>query len=600
MIKPGTYNPYNTLTSQLRSTGVNTSWINNTSTQNSSTGARSIGSTPSVSQTFKPSGHFTPRSAMERDAIRGNRDQSSTNFDIVSWAPAAADFAGKAYNSFLYERGVDDLLMDAGYTNSQVNGISYQRQNDITGEMSNVRKENVNNVLSTAASGAALGSAAGPLGAAVGFLGGTAIGGIGSLIRSSKAKKEIDAANYIANNTNRVNQNVAISQGMQMDFYKQYGNSESQVLYAKDGVDYYNRTKQNKMGLTQSKNGFMFAPVNAYTSGGEQIVNTDQQYADTVKGDDKDNKPTYLEEGDTVLTKHYGIAQAAQGAVNGVMEANAKLSAIGSMLQSQKTDKSKNVAYNVAKAAINSIKQERSMYNEELKGYRRAQIALRDANLLPQETQHADGGIDFKKMRNSNLLTSILGAATGVGQFLQAHSSRIKRPNTYASNPYESRAIRDMYSIRTNTKPIMDAIDRESAAGRYRTSTAGGLGAGQRLLANTANIYNTQAAKSDALMKAGIQDSTYVAQAAQLAGNLGAQTAQRIQNANQFDLDYYSKAHAARQQGEQIGVYNMLNSIQQYFANASKLGMFNNMYNLYASTLTDDQRKVLAQFNKRV
>lgn len=63
--------------------------------------------------------------------------------------------------------------------------------------------------------------------------------------------------------------------------------------------------------------------------------------------------------------------------------------------------------------------------------------------------------------------------------------------------------------------------------------------------------------------------------------NLGAQDAQRAQSANQYDLDYYSKAHAAREQAMQTGLFNMLNSAQSWYANDFKRRQFNDMMNQY-------------------
>jgi len=82
-----------------------------------------------------------------------------------------------------------------------------------------------------------------------------------------------------------------------------------------------------------------------------------------------------------------------------------------------------------------------------------------------------------------------------------------------------------------------------------------------------------------------------------MLAQLGAQDATARMQTNQWDLDYYSKAHAAKQQGEQMGIYNMLNSMQQYYANANKLGMYKGMYGLFASELNDEQRKFLANFS---
>lgn len=52
-------------------------------------------------------------------------------------------------------------------------------------------------------------------------------------------------------------------------------------------------------------------------------------------------------------------------------------------------------------------------------------------------------------------------------------------------------------------------------------------------------------------------------------------------SANQWDLDYYSKAHAARNKGIQTGIANMLSQIQQYQANEFKRRQFNETMGLY-------------------
>ena len=544
---------------------------------------------------------FTPESVKERQRIRDAH--SDTNFDVVSWAPAAVDFTKNAYQSFTYNRGTDDLLADAGHSNQQINGIGYQYQNNVTGEMSNVRKENINNVFGTAASGAALGSVAGPWGAAIGAVGGALVGGIGSIFRSRKAEDAIEKANYLAANTNRVNQNAAMSQGMQMDFYKQYGNPENQVLYAEGGVDEYNKNNNNKMGLVHSKYGNIFAPINAYTGGGgkEQIVNLEDQVGDTVVSNTGDDKPTHLEEGDAVISNYFGLADAAQEDVDGLKVANAMLSSIEQMIESQKTESSKEMASRVMKPTINKLESKRSMHNENIRGYLNMQVLGHDLGLIPKSKEtaptHASGGIDFKKMSRTNNMMGLLGMGVGLGQFLYGYNSKLKPYYTYAANPYENRILSDMFGMKTNTKPIMDSIDRESAAGRYRTTTAGGLGAGQKYLANVANVRNTQIAKADALAKAQLQDMAYLQEADKMAGSLGAQAAQRMLAARQWDEDMRSKAHAAQLGFEQGGANTILGQAYNMIANNNKLGMYKGMYNLYASELTDEQRKILAKLS---
>lgn len=129
----------------------------------------------------------------------------------------------------------------------------------------------------------------------------------------------------------------------------------------------------------------------------------------------------------------------------------------------------------------------------------------------------------------------------------------------------------------------MAAIDR-----------SGGLSGGQRALARMAAMNNTQLNTAKMLAAVQDQNNAYRAQAAQAALNAGSQTAQRRMAAKQFDLDYYSKAHAAQQQGKQMGMYNALNALQQYYANDFKRRQFNDTMNLYKQQLDLDKQQVLA------
>jgi hypothetical protein len=63
--------------------------------------------------------------------------------------------------------------------------------------------------------------------------------------------------------------------------------------------------------------------------------------------------------------------------------------------------------------------------------------------------------------------------------------------------------------------------------------------------------------------------------------------------ANQYDDEYYAKSHAARQQGQQMGIYNLLNQGQSYLANANKYNQFKDTMSLYREQLDTDKLAVL-------
>lgn len=186
----------------------------------------------------------------------------------------------------------------------------------------------------------------------------------------------------------------------------------------------------------------------------------------------------------------------------------------------------------------------------------------------------------------SNAIVHGLGGMIGLGQYLDAKNQDVKRPNTYASNPYENRVLRGLAGLQYNPYPILNQLNNTRARYDYVLNNSGGLSGAQRYLGKVANASNMYKATSDLLTNLqerniGLRSNYYNTMA-----NLGTQAAQRRMQANQYDLDYYSKAHAARQSGMQMGVYNMLNQMQNWYANDFKRRQFNDTMRLYR----DDQK----------
>ena len=531
------------------------------------------------------------------------KDKKSLQFDAASFIGGIAGLGTTLYDAAYYSKQIDDLLAEAGNRQAQINGVNYLMQNPIgNSAVDDVKRDRAGSVLKGATAGAGAGLAFGVPGAVVGGIVGGVGGYVGNVIKTESAKKEQNDANYIARNSGRVSTDYAQSLGMAIDNRKQYGIPESQVLHAGAGVNKYKNMSNKNTGLVQSKYGPMIGEVNAYTSGGqqgEQIVNTNQGIGYTVQGDSKDNKPTYLEDGDTVISKHYGLAEAAQEDVDALNYYNWAENVIKGKIQSQKTDGAKEVASKVAQPALNNIQQTQFMHNENIKGREKAQAILKKYGFLPRQPMHAENGIKFRSMRNTNNMLGLLGLTAGLGQFFQGYNERIKRPNlsAYVNNQYEDRIVPEMFGMRTNVKPILDAIDRESSYGRVRTSAIGGMGANQKMLSNMANIRNSQIAKADALFKADMQDKAYLQQADSFAGNLGAQRAQRLLAAAQIDADMEAKAHAAKNDIAWGGIRTGLDQIQNMVANNNKLGMFENMYGLYAADIAPEIKKALRTDN---
>jgi hypothetical protein len=78
--------------------------------------------------------------------------------------------------------------------------------------------------------------------------------------------------------------------------------------------------------------------------------------------------------------------------------------------------------------------------------------------------------------------------------------------------------------------------------------------------------------------------------------------AQRRQQANAYNEDYAASSHAARQQGIQMGMRNMLDQLQQYNANEFKRDQYNSTLKLYTDDVYNDEfnlRNLFGAFKKK-
>jgi len=65
-------------------------------------------------------------------------------------------------------------------------------------------------------------------------------------------------------------------------------------------------------------------------------------------------------------------------------------------------------------------------------------------------------------------------------------------------------------------------------------------------------------------------------------------------NAMRYDLDYYSKAHAAKQDMMNTAMQNGMKFLQKQAADDFKWNTYNGMRDLYRQQLSNDQKKITA------
>jgi hypothetical protein len=100
-------------------------------------------------------------------------------------------------------------------------------------------------------------------------------------------------------------------------------------------------------------------------------------------------------------------------------------------------------------------------------------------------------------------------------------------------------------------------------------------------------------------MMSGVQEKNnqYKSQYANALYSAGAADAQRRQAANEYAENYYAQAHAAKQQGKQMAMYNFLNQLNQYYSNEFKRNQFNQMMGMYKDNQKLDRDKFEAWKN---
>lgn len=182
-----------------------------------------------------------------------------------------------------------------------------------------------------------------------------------------------------------------------------------------------------------------------------------------------------------------------------------------------------------------------------------------------------------------NAISSGATSLAGLGQYLSAKGQSVYKPNSYIPNPNKGKAMNILAGLRPNELPIINGLTDAQAKAMYALDNAGGMSGAQKYLARVGMLRNTQKSVYDAL--AGLQGQ-YNQMRSQYANSLlssGAQEAANMMNANKYDTDIYMRGHAARQQGMQTGIQNMIAGLQQGIANADKLNRFNKMYSLYAT-----------------
>lgn len=510
---------------------------------------------------------------------------------------ATIAFGGDLYNGAQYENTSADLLQNAGRSNSSINGVGYELQNSVDSnrEMQLEHRQNVSNTAKSTGSGIAAGAAIGSIvpgiGTAVGAVAGGIVGLVGGLFgsgkRHAKARRAIREANEQANRTNNFNRDVAMTTGMQLDFNQKYGNTEDQVLYAKHGKDMNKKGKTIGFGAVETAEGLKNGPQNAWVSAGEGIYNPSTGYARLITHGQNDTAKANLKAEDVV----FGDLKNPETGKTFKKDA-AQYILAKENLNKKRPKTNDETTLKVFEATSKPIADALDAKLQDLAKVQERTRAITDYTGM-LKAKHGKNCFPGFKLGGwlDNAIPSGLGMLTGVGQYFDARNQDVYRPNTYVRNPYETRALADLNSLRVSPYPIMRQLRDAEARGRYQIANSGGLSGAQRYLANVAMTANTQSNIANTLAQIQQTNLGYRSAADQAMLSAGAQDAANRMNALRADNDVYMRSHAARQQGMQMGIQNFMAALQQYSANEYKRRMGNATIDLYSSDLRNKSKK---------
>ena len=474
---------------------------------------------------------------------------------------SGVQFAGDAINSFSVNETGEDLQNKYGTSQQNVAGVGYESQNmiDANKELDRVKKENTGNTLKTVGSGAALGAAAGSIIPGLGTAAGAVIGGaiglftglFGGASRKRRYREMLAKQNAKINALQDSSRFSAQTKAIQQMNAREYGNSEAQYLYG---------AKNGKLPCFNNGVDTSFMIPNAYFY---------TKYAPQIKEYNSKNKPTYSSAGETNVEPNAKVSK-------GEIIVNAMLGQEYRIPGKKNNDDTEDAYLNPGDMVVPN-KGGLSDYYANTGDYKGTKEMLK--NRL--ETAKNGRLPKFKEGLVGNAITSGLGAIGGLSQWWQANNSSPRKTDVYKQNDYEGVSLDILSRLGISPFHTMQNLRNAEARANRAIDMSGGLTTGQRTLTRLAALNNTQRAVADALQNIQMQNNNYFADYAKTALAAGAANAQRAMQANMYDEEMYAKAHAARQQGMQMGMRNIIDQLNNFYANEFKRRQFNETMSLY-------------------
>lgn len=548
---------------------------------------------------------------------------NKTPFNINKYGDVvqpAIQFLGSAINAFGSTDSTQSLMQQNGSSYVNTGEYGYTKQNDIdyADQMRKVSSQNKINTLGAMGAGAALGSVIPGLGTLVGGGIGAAVGLVtglfGSGKRKAQARKRLFDAQQTVNRNNNYAQASAQSDYLQNKYIQENGDASNQMLYgAKKGKDRGMRLNGRlSTERVWSPIGLTSAKPNARVSGGESIF--DGESVDNATGTyvskgapNKDDQLANLRDQSVVFGDNVNL-RTGYKYKDEVAPYIQALEKINKKYEIRTDNKLNQLRGTIGQHTDNVNQQEINKLKKPIVDFlnNKADEQKQDREMMSYYPSYKCGKDRLPGYANGRptILDTIIPTGTGallsLGQYFQAKNQRPNGSDIYAGNPYEQAALNQMDSFRINPYVIARANADAERRAAYQIGNTGGLTSGQRGAGRIALALGTMANNAKAMSDIELQNIQLAQQAAQARINAGDAYAKRKMVASAQDYDNYASAHAARQQGMQVGLRNFMEYLNSYMANEYKRKQGINMLDLYQQQLDMDKQKQLADYNKEL
>lgn len=532
----------------------------------------------------------------------------------------AIQFVGSAINAFGSTDSTQSLMQQSGSSYVDTGNFGYTKQNDVdyADQMRKVSSQNKINTLGAMGAGAALGSVIPGLGTGVGAGIGAAVGLVtglfGSGKRKAQARKRLFDAQQTVNRNNNYAQASAQSDYLQNKYIQENGDASNQMLYgAKKGKDKGMRLNGRlSTERVWSPIGLTSAKPNARVSGGESIF--DGESVDNATGTyvskgapNKDDQLANLRDQSVVFGDNVNL-RTGYKYKDEVAPYIQALEKINKKYEIRTDNKLNQLRGTVGQHTDNINQQEINKLKKPIVDFlnNKADEQKQDREMMSYYPSYRCGKDRLPGYANGRptILDTIIPTGTGallsLGQYFQAKNQRPKGSDIYASNPYEQAALNQMDSFRINPYAIARANADAERRAAYQVGNIGGLTSGQRGAGRIALALGTMANNAKALSDIELQNIQLAQQAAQAKINAGDAYAKRRMAASAQDYENYASAHAARQQGMQVGLRNFMDYLNSYMSNEYKRKQGINMLDLYQQQIDLDKQKQLSEYERNL